>query len=152
MSKLNLKSILKKNETASLLASFTEAIGVDICIKDDTGKVLFGTEPAESNSEHPVVADGEQIGVVQGGEKVNIIANLLNLISQKEAEKKKLGTEVLTLYQEINLVFNFSEKLAQTIDAPSICAIALEELKHVIKADHGVVILWEQDKEKVTGG
>ena len=35
---------------------------------------------------------------------------------KKEFERKKLGNEVLMLYQEVNMIFNFSDKLAQTIN------------------------------------
>ena len=51
--------------------------------------------------------------------------------AKAEADKKKLGAEVLTLNKEINLIINFSEKLARTIDAPSICKITLDEARHV---------------------
>ena len=49
-----------------------------------------------------------------------LIASLINGWIQKEPEKKKLGNEVLLLYQEVNLIFNFSEKLAQTIGQSNI--------------------------------
>ena len=52
---------------------------------------------------------------------------------QKEAERKKLGSEVLTLYQEVNLIFNFSEKLAQTIGQNSIAEITLGEATAINK-------------------
>ena len=81
----------------------------------------------------PVTLDNEIIGWVKGDEHAGIIAHALNFLSQKESEKKKLGTEVLNLYSEVNLIFNFSEKLAQTIGAPAISSITLEEARHVIQ-------------------
>ena len=50
--------------------------------------------------------------------KLSSLPSFLTHLLQKEAERKNLGNEVLNLYQEINLIFNFSEKLAQTIEAP----------------------------------
>ena len=44
------------------------------------------------------------------------------------------------MYQEINLIYNFSERLAQTIDAPAISEITLEEAGRVINSNSGVVI------------
>ena len=84
-----------------------------------------------------------------GEEKKVVAAGFLTYVSQKEAERKKLGAEVLNLYQEINLIFNFSEKLAQTIDAPSICSITLEEARHVISSDQGVIVLYDEKQKKL---
>ncbi|MBD0332263.1 MAG: hypothetical protein ICV66_06370, partial [Chitinophagaceae bacterium] len=149
MAKLSLKSILKNAGTFSTLTLTVDALEAPVCIKDDTGKILFSTGEVDNNFEYPVKADDEVIGLVQGNKKALIIAHFLNNAVQKESEKKKLGAEVLTLYQEINLVFNFSEKLAQTIDAPSICSITLEEAKHVINSDNGVIVLWDEKQKKI---
>ncbi|MBD0333190.1 MAG: GAF domain-containing protein, partial [Chitinophagaceae bacterium] len=48
-----------------------------------------------------------------------------------------------------NLIFNISEKLAQTIEAPSICTITLDEAQDVIKSDYGVIILWDEKENKL---
>jgi len=55
---------------------------------------------------------------------------------------------VLHLYQQINMIFNFSEKLAQTIGAPAIAQIALDETGPVIKSDSGAVVLWDDSAKK----
>ena len=88
---------------------------------------------------------------MKGESDAKLVADLLTQLLQKESEKKRLGNEVLNLYQEINLIFNFSEKLATTIDAPSICAIALTEASHVIQTDSGIVILWDEENKKLQG-
>jgi adenylate cyclase len=44
-------------------------------------------------------------------------------------------------YQELNLIFNFSEKLAHTIDPNAIAQITLEEANRVIQSNHGVVCI-----------
>jgi class 3 adenylate cyclase len=66
------------------------------------------------------------------------------LLAQKEWEKKKLGNEVLNMYQELNLIFNFSEKLAQAIDQSSIAQVTLEEASRLIRSQGGVVALWDE--------
>ena len=146
MAKLTLKNIIKRDGIDSILTLVSE-LKLAFCIKDISGKVLFGSEQNDK-AVFFITADNQQIGTVTGDEKVKVVADLLNHLSQKEAEKKKLGAEVLTLYQEINLIFNFSEKLAKTIDAPSICDITLEEAKHVINASSGAVILWDENKKQ----
>ena len=147
MARLTLKSIIGKDGIDSILTLFIEQSGASLCIQDVTGKILFGNEQDENKFEYPVKADDEQIGLVKGDEKAIVVANLLHHLAQKEAEKKRLGAEVLTLYKEINLIFNFSEKLAQTIDAPSICVITLDEARQVINSINGTVVLWDESKK-----
>jgi len=149
MIKLNLKSILKKEDAIVLLQSFANALNSDVCITDGSGKVLFGNAEAQKENGYPVKANDDVIGFVHATENASVLANLLNHLVQREAERKKLGAEVLNLYQEINLIFNFSEKLAQTIDAPSICSVTLEEAKHVIQSNSGVIVLWDEKQKKL---
>ncbi len=150
MARLSLKNIIgQKDGIRSMIQSLVEQSGACVYIEDDTGKILFGDGQHTNQFEYAVKLNEIQIGLVKGDEKAIVIADLLNYLSKKEAEKKKLGTEILNLYQEINLIFNFSEKLAQTIDAPSIGAITLNEARHVIKASNGVVILWDESKKKL---
>jgi len=145
MARITLKNIIgKKNDTTSPVLTLIEQINGDVWIEDDSGKVLSGTTQQEKKFGYPVKLDGEILGWVKGNEKAQLVADLLTLLSQKESEKKKLGSEVLNLYQEVNLIFNFSEKLAQTIDHGSIAQVTLSEASHVIKSDTGVVVLWDE--------
>jgi len=68
---------------------------------------------------------------------------------QKEAEKKKLGNEVLNVYQELNVIYNFSEKLTETIDPNIIARLALEQAMHSIPSDSGVIVLWDEESRKL---
>jgi class 3 adenylate cyclase len=150
MIKLSLKSILnKKNETASVIVSLIRQLNATVWIEDETGKVLLGTQGDTCATERKIIVDNEVLGVVKGDDKANIVADLLASSVQKDAEKKKLGSEVLNLYQEINLIYNFSERLAQTIDAPAISQTTLEEAGRVIKSNSGVVLLWDEDAQRL---
>jgi class 3 adenylate cyclase len=145
MARLTLKNIIsKKNENISPVLSLIQQITEDVWIEDDAGKLLTGTEQQEKKFEYPVKLDDEIIGWVKGNEKAQLVADLLTFLSQKEAEKKKLGSEVLNLYKEVNLIFNFSDKLAQTIEPGAIAQVTLDEASHVIKSDTGVVVLWDE--------
>ncbi len=109
MGRLSLKTIIgKKNETTSLLLSLIQQLATTVTVLDETGKILLGEEQNENLFKHSIKVGDEQIGFVAGDEKAIVIADLLNYLCQKEAEKKKLGAEVLNLYREINLIFNFS--------------------------------------------
>lgn len=140
--------MLKKPETVLVIQSFTERTGTAISITDDAGKLLFGEE-SKQEFQYQIKTDEELIGFVNGNKNAFVVAGFLNQLAQKETEKKKLGAEVLNLYQEINLIFNFSEKLAQTIDAASIASITLQEARHVIVSKNGVIVLWDENKKKL---
>jgi class 3 adenylate cyclase len=150
MTNLSLKNIIgKKNQITPVIVSLIEQLHACIWIEDDSGKILLGAGTENYQFEYPVKVGDELIGVVKGDRTAGIIADLIIHSAQKEVEKKKLGSEVLNLYQEINLIYDFSEKLAQTIDASAICTITLNEARHVIKSDNGVVVLWNEKTEKL---
>ncbi len=150
MLKLSLKTILsKKNETASTIAALMDRLNASIWIEDNSGNILLGNRSEIPKVERIIKVDDEPIGAVKGDEAANIVAIILDQSIQKEAEKRKLGSEVLNLYQEINLIYNFSERLAQTIDAPTISAITLEEAGRVIKSNGGVVLLWDETAQRL---
>ena len=139
----------KKAETLSAIPSLLDSLKAQVWIEDDKGNTLAGNKTGTNTIEYPIRYEGELLGWVKGDEQTITIGNLLDHLVKKEGEKKKLGTEVLNLYQEINLIFNFSEKLAKTIDAPAICAITLEEATHVIRNDDGVIVLWDEKEKRL---
>lgn len=148
MGKIGFKNILgKNNSTLGLIQSLIGDSQSGICIEDTSGKIWLDFGQPDPNFIFEVLCDNESVGWVKGDEKGNIIAGLLEQMLRSESEKKKLGSEVLHLYQEINLIFNFSEKLAKTIGAKAISEITLNEACHVIDSQYGVVILWDEEKK-----
>jgi class 3 adenylate cyclase len=141
--------VLKKKDVLPILQSLAEDLQLYFRVEDDKGMVLFDNLEDASFFTFPVMLDDEVLGRVKGDEHAKAIAHLLTQTLQKDQERKRLGTEVLNLYQEINLIFNFSEKLAQTIDAPAICSITVEEARRVIQSDHGVIVLWSEQNRRL---
>ena len=151
MAQPTLKSLLgKKSETKAWLLSWTEMTKTDITVEDIQHNVLFGASLTSEQQSYPVTSDGEIAGYVKGNSTALIIAPLLSLMLQKEAEKKKLGTEVLNLYQELNVIYNFSEKLTETIDPDVIAQLTLEQAIHSIPSHSGVIVLWDEDSRQLT--
>jgi len=149
MSLPKLKSLLgKRNEAAAHINSYINQTGEVLAIEDAEGNLLVGAESGQSHRE-PVTCEGEVIGWVNGGVNTGLLAGMLSLLAQKEMEKKKLGNEVLAIYQELNIIFDFSEKLAQSIEADVIAQYALEQACHSIPSDSGVVVLWDETSEKL---
>jgi len=146
MPRISLKNLLSpKGENYALLTEIIREFHAPIQIEDTNGQHLMGTLSTHAGFEEALIHDDEQIGRVKGDERAGIIASLINGWIRKESERKKLGNEVLTLYQEVNMVFDFSEKLAQTISQKDIATIALEEARRLIRSDRGEIILWGED-------
>ena len=150
MAKISLKNILSKdNDTISIVNSLAKQLNAGFSVVDQNGKVVLSNSEIGASFQYPVYFENETIGFVKGDEQCTIIAELLMHILNKESQRKKLGAEVLNLYQEINLIFNFSDKLAQTIGATAIAKITLDEAAHVIKSKSGVVVLWDEEKKRL---
>lgn len=150
MARLQLKNIIgKNNDTTTILLSLIAQLEAVVWIEDETGKILLKTKQETNTREFPIRLNDDLMGWVKGDEKGAIIADLVSLLLHKEAERKKLGTEVLNLYQEVNLIFDFSEKLAQSIEASSVSQITLDEASRVIRSTNGVVVLWDDINGKL---
>ena len=150
MARVLLKNIVgKNNEINAVILSLISQLNMETWIVDNTGKVLLGDEKKVAPSSFPITLDDEILGWVKGDEKGIIIAGLLAHLSRKEAEKKKLGSEVLNLYQEINVIFNFSEKIAQTIEPEVIARLTLEQATHSIAPHSGAIVLWDENTKQL---
>lgn len=150
MSQLTLKSILgKRSEMIAWLKTWADLTGTEIGIEDLQNNVLVGTSEALSSAKFPVILQEETLGWVAAGDSGSVIAHLLSILLQKESEKKKLGTEVLNLYQELNVIYNFSEKLTQTIDPDIIAQHTLEQAIHSIPSESGVIVLWDEKNRQL---
>ena len=150
MARVSLKNIVgKKNEINTTVLALMDQLKEATWIEDENGKLLLGSPTKTPGSSFPINLENEIIGWVKGDENSLIIANLLAYLVQKEAEKKKLGTEVLNLYQELNVIYNFSEQLTQTIDPDVIAQLTLEQAIHSIPSDSGVIVLWNEEKKQL---
>lgn len=146
MAKISIKNILGKN---SEITNIIKLLNGNVWIEDETGKLLFGSAHQNHTNAIPVALDDEVMGWVKGEETAPAVAGLLTHLLQKESEKKKLGAEVLNLYQEINMIFNFSEELAQEINAGSIANATLSQASRSIHSSAGVVVLWDEKNKQL---
>jgi class 3 adenylate cyclase len=144
MAQSPLKALLRKQSSfKAWLEKYAALHASSIAIADAGGELLFGSEKNDSAIPVSIILQGDEIGTVLGDEHGEIVAQLITQLLEKEAEKKKLGNEVLHLYQELNFIYNFSEKLTETIDPDTIAKIALEQAMHSIPSHSGAVVLWD---------
>lgn len=149
MASISLKRLIgKKNETVELFENLLHLTSERIGIEDDEGNLLFGVKMLEPALSIPVTVNEEVLGWVKGGDQARILAGIIQHYAQKESERKTLGQEVLTMYREINVIYDFSEKLAEAIDPEAIARLALEEAGHLIRSGGGIVLMSSQEENK----
>ena len=98
----------------------------------------------------PISDNGSEFAFVKSSrEQGSVIADLLSALAQKDLEKKRIGNEVLGLYREINMIYDFSEMLAEKIDVPSIAEMTLGEASQIIDSTHGLFLIHESETDQV---
>ncbi|WP_228850974.1 adenylate/guanylate cyclase domain-containing protein [Aegicerativicinus sediminis] len=145
-----LRSSLKRNlEFQSLIEELSTKFDLEFSIESSDGNLLIG-----SSSNFPKSYQLSENGTIYGtlhssGPQGQILANLVKFLISKEIEKKGIGIEVLGLYREINMIYNFSEKISEKIDHKSIAETALNEAQQIIDITHGSVFILEHETEQV---
>jgi len=146
MSQLHLRQIIgRQPEAQALVAALAATLGAPVTVEDAHGRVLHGDAAAAGAPRFPVTSDGTSLGWVAGHDQAAVIARVLDHLVAKEVERRALGTEVLHLYREINLIYSFSEKLAALLDVEGVARLTLEEARQLIAATDGAILLLEHD-------
>ena len=134
------KAFTRNQELAGLVQAFAIASGAKIWVEDIHGTLLFGVPYSSPAHKVEVRAFGELLGVVCGGVQAPLVGTWLTQWATLEGGRKKLGAEILHLYREINLMFDFSEKLSTVRGIVYIAQLALEEAGRLIDFEQGAVI------------
>lgn len=150
MSIVSLKHIVgKKKGLHNVLCDLIKQLNTGTWIEDEKGNILLGEINENNISFFEISLDDELLGWVKGGVGSQLIADLLNQLVAKEAEKKKLGREVLNMYEEINVIFNFTEALTQTIDPEVIAELTLVQAIKSIPSQSGLILLWDEESNEL---
>lgn len=145
MARVALGSIVTRQKDArALLSAFQAALGGAMSVSDAEGRLLHGAPAVAGTTRHAVRYESRDLGWVEGTDGARAVADLLEHLVAREAERKALGAEVLHLYREINLIYTFSEKLAALLDLERVAKLTLQEARHLIVATDGVVMLLDE--------
>jgi len=137
--------IRRQADTRALVSSLADALGAAVAVEDADGQLLHGMAPAANGvSRFPVRLNDASLGFVTGPENARPVAQALELLLARSAEQKALGSEILHLYREINLIYSFSEKLAALLDLDRVAQLTLQEARHLIVATDGVIMLLDE--------
>lgn len=145
-----LRNVLKKEpEVVRLIENLAKVLALEINIRDGEDRLLYGAA-IDNKAMCELSENGILFGSVQSSHSgVEPIADLLHLLVKKELEKKHIGNEVLGLYREINMIYNFSEMISEKIDAVSIAQTALQEASQIIDTTHGIFLMYEEENDRV---
>lgn len=144
-----LKGVLRNERTSRILEGLKEEMQLDLSITDLEGGVLYGGDEPMPH-QFPISDNGSEFAFVKSSrEQGSVIADLLSALAQKDLEKKRIGNEVLGLYREINMIYDFSEMLAEKIDVPSIAEMTLGEASQIIDSTHGLFLIHESETDQV---
>ena len=105
-------------------------------------------EPAPSAVEESIIISGQPAGVVRVGGSdgpalalAGLLANLVSARASAEVELTNLSDELLTKYEEINLLYDIGAVLSPLLDESTIGRIALDRALQVIGAKRGAVLV-----------
>jgi len=141
MTQANLKGILsRKNGISGLIEQALARIQGEVCVLDTDGAILLGTVQPKDALAYPILIELDTVGWVKGTSDAEFIAQLLNQCIDQEINKKKLGSELLHQYREINLIYAFSEKLSSVLGLDTIASLILQEAGQIIRFSSGVVV------------
>ncbi len=156
MSQISLKKLCAKKEIMEVVDELIQTIGVPVTLKELDGKLIIdrgnksdGSPDVSQKSKYQIALDGEIIGWVEGDEKSQAIARLLELLASKELEKKALAQEVLDKYRELTLFYNISDKILGIVDPEKVANLVFEEARKFIKATNGIVMLFDDSNDKL---
>ncbi len=123
-----------------------------MAIEDVDGTLLHGDAERAARASVIAVAHDDASARVGLGDAHGrgAVATLLDHLVTKEIERKALGSEVLHLYREINLIYSFSEKLAALLDVERVASLTLQEARQLIVATDGAIMLLDEASGALT--
>ena len=158
MAQINLKKLITRDDTASIITGLASTLGARMDIQDTNGSRLIsfngGTpspEPGGAKNivlpcRHPVELAGEVIGWVAGNTEASFMASFLTFLANKEREKKALIVETLDKYKELTLLYDIADKITVCLELKDVARVAIDEAKRLIKnAQNASVMLLKND-------
>ena len=146
MSQVNLKRLLKKKEVSPIVKNIIEAIGTPISIYDAKGNLLIGNEDNPDQARLPIELNDTTIGWIAGlPESDDTFISLIRFLANNEIDKKRLASEVLNKYTEINLFYELSEKITANLEIPAVIEIIAEKARRLVKATSGSIMLMNEE-------
>lgn len=153
MAKLSIKALFGRNEPLRpWLDDWCAQNQESLCISDASNTIVYGSnEPQNFKYAIPIEFENSTLAIVNGcSELIHQVAGVLTMLISKEGEKRKLGSEVLHLYQELNIIYSFAENLGEAISPEAIANITLSHSTNSIPANAGVIVFLDEYQRKLS--
>ena len=142
--RISLKKLVRKSKNKPLWTALLALNEGKTVLVDAEDGLLFGNDSKLITEKYPIALNGHILGYVSGGNHPGLVADYLSDQAHREYSTKEIGSEVLGLYKEINLIYNFSEKLASAKNPKDVADMVLSEASNIISATAGLVILLDE--------
>ncbi len=144
--------MVKDQSAIAAIHGLAEQLGTKIFIQSTDHKLTLGEQLIDPSFQADLLISADRVATFcadqkAGGEQLLAI---INLLLKKELEKKQIGAEVLSLYREINMIYDFSEKISEKIDTSSIAKIALEEASQIIRCTDGSFLIYDAIGDRIS--
>jgi len=148
---MNLSQYLDSDWLSATAGRVAEQTDRAIQVLDDAGRALCALgEPTQSVVEEPILVLGQPAGVVRVGGSDGLaqalavlLANLVSARAGAEVELTSLSDELLTKYEEINLLYDIGAVLSPLLGEDVIASIALDKACQIIDAERGAVLVFD---------
>ena len=141
--------VTRDSRSIQLLDELSAGLNVRFAVY--ANDMLISGENLINNVEFSLEAENCRYGkLISDHVNGKIIADLIMSLVKKEFEKKRIGLEVLGLYREINMIYNFSAMISEKIDDVSIAETALKEASQIIDTSHGSFFVLNTEDDKVS--
>lgn len=143
-----LHKLLKRGRSGHQLVSNLLEYHPRHWISDDQGAVLMG-EVSKRNRNVPKMGIMDSNGNLVGfafGKNAALFQQLINNSLRDFQEKRKLNTEILDLYRELNAVYQFSDILSGSIELRDISEALIQEVLKIFNPQGVWLLLKNSDK------
>ena len=147
MTQIRFKKLLAKKEVANILNEVSRDISATVGIQDDQGNLLWGEIPENPSGKYPIAIGDEVLGWVVSIGEASSISSLLSYLAREELEKRQMASELLQKYQEINLLYNLSEKITASLDLSVVAQLVIGESKRLFKTTSASIMLLNEERK-----
>jgi transcriptional regulator with GAF, ATPase, and Fis domain len=141
---IKLKKILAKPEIVAAINYYFQNLELEGNICDFEENILLGSSRKDLDKRYPISYDDQVLGWVNGSKKVEALAQLINYIIRQEWQQKKLAQEVLDKYEELNLLYDISAKIADCKGIYEVTELIVEQVKQLIPSSHASVMILDE--------
>lgn len=153
MAKLSIKALFGRNDPfRTWLDDWCAQNQVSLSIADASNTIVYSSHEARKLSYSlPINFEEALLATVSGtSDLIDQVVGVIRMLIAKEGEKRKLGAEVLHLYQELNIIYSFAENLGEAISLDAIAAITLNHSTNSIPANAGAIVLLDEYQRALT--